>query len=80
MSELAAARLLLAQIRGYPHPARQLGMEIPYRSPNSLSCSHFDGIGENPRRLLGFVHISQATQRVNHPLSVLSHGHHQAFR
>jgi len=38
-----------------------------------------DGIREFPRRLLGFVLVSQAAQRVNHPLSVLCHGH-QAFR
>jgi hypothetical protein len=38
-----------------------------------------DGIREFPRRLLGFVLVPHAAQRVNHPLSVQSHGH-QAFR
>jgi hypothetical protein len=66
--------------RAAPHPAGQLGRRNPVPVAELYQLLLFDRVRENPRRLFGFVRVSQAAQRVNHPLPVKCHGHHQAFR
>ena len=44
-----------------------------------LGTTEFNRIGEIPLRLVSYVRISQAAQKVNHVLPADLHGHHQAL-